>query len=235
MLRLSCVVHGPIYITTHKTAPINRPVDHTRDVTHILSKVSCFYWNPFIFVGYRNDRFFSYTNPYISAVFRVLRGNADGHISSLRYPRSSLTETKSSRKESSFPAEMPLIKSVGLTNRQLLPVTPRKWVALYQRTPRLGCDMTNAKTYKLPWKTGTLTSFQKPRLQPVSFFSKFVHLRLLCISCVIYTASFNVLSDYFCFTQFGDRFYCLNFDKFRYAAPLMNQWKNIAVNGLVVR
>ena len=27
VLRLSCVVHGPIYITTHKTAPINRPLD----------------------------------------------------------------------------------------------------------------------------------------------------------------------------------------------------------------
>ena len=132
--------------------------------------------------------------------------------------------TSSSRKESSFPAEMPLIKSVGPTNRQL-PATPRKCVALYQRTPRLGCDLTNAKTYKLPWKTGTQASFQKPRLQPVSFFFKFVRLRLLCIFFVIYTASFNVLSDYFCFTQFGDRFYCLNFDKFRYSAPLMNQWK----------
>ena len=29
VLRLSCVVHGPIYITTHKTAPINRPLDYT--------------------------------------------------------------------------------------------------------------------------------------------------------------------------------------------------------------
>ena len=149
-------------------------------------------------------------------------------------PRSSLTKTKSSQRESSFLGEMPLIKSVGLANRQF-PATPRKSVALFQRTPRLGCDLTNAKTYKLPWKTGTLASFQKPRLQPVSFFFKFVHLRLLCVSCVIYTASFNVLNDYFCFTQFGDRFYCLNFDKFRYSAPLMNQWKNIAVSGLVVR
>ena len=83
--RLSCVVHWPIYTATHKTASINRPVDHTRDVTHILSKVSCFYWNPFIFVRYRNDRFFSYTNSYISAVFRVLRSNTDDHISSLGY------------------------------------------------------------------------------------------------------------------------------------------------------
>ena len=29
VLRLSGVVHGKIYITIHKTAPINRPVDHT--------------------------------------------------------------------------------------------------------------------------------------------------------------------------------------------------------------
>ena len=33
-------------------------------------------------------------------------------------PRSSLKETKSSRKESSFLAELPLIKSVGAANRQ---------------------------------------------------------------------------------------------------------------------
>ena len=64
-------------------------------------------------------------------------------------PRSSLTKTKSSQRESSFLGEMPLIKSVGLANRQL-PATPRKSVALFQRTPRLGCDLTNAKTYKLP-------------------------------------------------------------------------------------
>ena len=29
VLRLSCVVHGPIYIRTHKTASINRPLDYT--------------------------------------------------------------------------------------------------------------------------------------------------------------------------------------------------------------
>ena len=32
-----------------------------------------------------------------------------------------------------------------------------------------------------------LTSFQKPQLQSVSIFLKFVHPRLLCNSCVIYT------------------------------------------------
>ena len=59
-------------------------------------------------------------------------------------PRSSLTETKSSRKKSSFPAEMPLIKSVGVANGQS-PVIPRElWLCTIGR-PRLGCVLTNAK------------------------------------------------------------------------------------------
>ena len=32
-----------------------------------------FYWNPFIFVGYGNDRFFSHTNPYILNVTQQCR------------------------------------------------------------------------------------------------------------------------------------------------------------------
>ena len=48
---------------------------HRRDVTHILSKVSCFYWNPFIFVGYRNGRLFPHTNPYISNVTQQRRSS----------------------------------------------------------------------------------------------------------------------------------------------------------------
>ena len=51
-------------------------------------------------------------------------------------PRSSFTETKSSRKESSFPAEMPLIKSVGAANRQSLPI-PRNFLALYHRNAKI--------------------------------------------------------------------------------------------------
>ena len=51
-------------------------------------------------------------------------------------PRSSLTETKSSRKESSFPTEMPLIKSVGAANRQSLPI-PRNFLALYHRNAKI--------------------------------------------------------------------------------------------------
>ena len=44
-------------------------------------------------------------------------------------PRLSLTETKSSRKESIFPAEMPLIKLIGAANLQS-PVIARKISAL---------------------------------------------------------------------------------------------------------
>ena len=51
-------------------------------------------------------------------------------------PRSSLTETKSNRKESTFSAKMPVIKSVGAANRQS-PATPRKFVALYHRTTKI--------------------------------------------------------------------------------------------------
>ena len=58
-------------------------------------------------------------------------------------PRSSLKETKLSRKESSRPAEMPLTKSVGAVNRksQVAPNT-RKYVALYHRNTkiRMHCD-----------------------------------------------------------------------------------------------
>ena len=62
-----------VYITTHKSARGPR----RRDVTHILSKVSCFSLKSFIFVGYRNDRFFPDINPYISAIFRMLRNNVE--------------------------------------------------------------------------------------------------------------------------------------------------------------
>ena len=41
--------------------------------------------------------------------------------------RSSLTETKSTRKESSFPAEKPLIKLIGEADRQS-PVIARKFL-----------------------------------------------------------------------------------------------------------
>ena len=80
MLRLSCVVHGSIYgrftgfhvngFLSCKTRGL-----HRRDVTHILCKVSCFYWNPFILVGYRNDRLFPHINPYISNVTQQRRSS----------------------------------------------------------------------------------------------------------------------------------------------------------------
>ena len=43
------------------------------DVTHILSKVSCFLLKSFHFVCYGNDRFFSHTNPYILNVTQQCR------------------------------------------------------------------------------------------------------------------------------------------------------------------
>ena len=58
-----------LYIKTHKSAC----GPHGRDVTHILSKVSCFLLKSFLFVGYRNDRFFSHTNPYILNVTQQCR------------------------------------------------------------------------------------------------------------------------------------------------------------------
>ena len=51
-------------------------------------------------------------------------------------PPSSLTEAKTSRKESSFSGEMPLIKSVGATNRQSPPM-PKKPMALYHRNTNI--------------------------------------------------------------------------------------------------
>ena len=38
-----------------------------------VGKLFFFYWNPFIFVGYGNDRFFSHTNPYILNVTQQCR------------------------------------------------------------------------------------------------------------------------------------------------------------------
>ena len=43
----------------------------------------CMAKNPFIFVGYRNDRSFCHTNPYISNVTRQCRMFTKAHISSL--------------------------------------------------------------------------------------------------------------------------------------------------------
>ena len=39
-------------------------------------------------------------------------------------------------------------------------------------------------------------------------------------SAVLFILCFNVLSGYFCFTQFDGSFHCLNFDKFLDLAPL---------------
>ena len=75
VLRLSCVVHGPIY---------GRFTGFCVNVFLSIQRF-LFYWNPFIFVGYRNDRFFS---PYKSLYFEcyaTMLMFADAHISSLGY------------------------------------------------------------------------------------------------------------------------------------------------------
>ena len=56
--------------------------------------------------------------------------------------RSSLTETKSSQRVSSFPAGMTLIKLIGVANLQW-PVIARKFLPLCHRDTRLGCVLTN--------------------------------------------------------------------------------------------
>ena len=61
-----------VYIKTHKTA-INPWTTQERRNTHFKLGKLFFYWNPFIFVGYRNDRFFSHTNPYILNVTQHCR------------------------------------------------------------------------------------------------------------------------------------------------------------------
>ena len=59
-----------------------------------------------------------------------------------------------------------------------------------------------------------LTSFQKTQVQFVPIYFKFVIYASFCICCVIFTF-------YSCFTLFGGNSQFLNFDKFRYTAPLI--------------
>ena len=61
--------------------------------------------------------------------------------------RSSPTETKSSRKESSFLAGMPLIKLIGAANLQSLMIA-RKFLPLCHGDTRLGRVLTNAMKTK---------------------------------------------------------------------------------------
>ena len=55
-----------------------------------------------------------------------------------------------------------------------------------------------------------------------------------CHSLVLYLLlsilSFNILSGYFCFTQFGDISHSLNFDKFRDTAPLSSPILNKCIS-----
>ena len=101
-----------------------------RDVTHILSKVSCSYWNPFIFMGYRNDKFFSHTNPYISNVTQQCPALlVDAHISSLGYlwgTQQSILREGSAPRFNPYPFSSPeplgLICNDGLWGRENNPL-----------------------------------------------------------------------------------------------------------------
>ena len=75
------------------------------------------------------------------------------------------------------------------------------------------------------WKPVWLTSFQKPQLQSVSIFFKFVHPNTVppFVFAVVF---FLRLTDFeklcLCFTQFGSGSLCLNVDKFRDTASLVS-------------
>ena len=89
VLHLSCVVHGPIYgrfrgcnvngflcvfINRPFTVqPINRPMDHTGEMKHILCKVSCLLLKPFRFRRFQKRQVFLHTNPYIQNVMQQCR------------------------------------------------------------------------------------------------------------------------------------------------------------------
>ena len=71
---------------------------------------------------------------------------------------SSLTETKSSQRESSFPAGMPLIKLIGVANLQW-PVIARKFLPLCHRDTRLGCVLTNTINQRRHSSTARFQSY----------------------------------------------------------------------------
>ena len=86
-----------------------------RDVTYILCKVSCFL-NPFIFVGYKNDRFFLHTNPHISNVTH------QGRCSAMFVFPASVTCDKRSREK------QPVVRTLSTTWRGFAARTPH-WIA----------------------------------------------------------------------------------------------------------
>ena len=126
------------------------------------------YWNPFIFVGYGNDRYFFHTNPYISK--SKLRNNSDIFRAWATCDYTSL-----------FDVELEKI----LVNADL------KITALCQTIclPSITSNVTNKKNEL--WKTASLTSFQKSQLQNDSIFFC-VHasvLILLFLLCYLYLLS----------------------------------------------
>ena len=66
-----------------------------------------------------------------------------------------------------------------------------------------------------------LTSFQKTQVQFVPIYFKFVIYASCCICGVIFTFYSYFERLFSCFTLFGGNSQFLNFDKFRYTAPLI--------------
>ena len=71
-------------------------------------------------------------------------------------------------------------------------------------------------------KTVRLTSFQKAQLQSVLILLQVCLSAPPFVFAVIYSFFQCFYWLFLCFTQFGDSFHCLNFDKFRDTAALKN-------------
>ena len=77
------------------------------------------------------------------------------------------------------------------------------------------------------WKIVRQTSFQKPQLQSVLIFFKFVHPCLLLYSCVINTFFSCFERLFLCFTLSGGGSHSLDFDKFCDTAPLKFEFPHV--------
>ena len=104
----------------------------------------------------------------------------------------------SSRKESSFPAEMPLIKLVGAAYRHS-PLEPRKFVALRHRTPRPGSVLTNANRKILPlleeWRICIYNSLWQ-NIPSLAGFSDVNKKTFRLIFCVFWSTVLSGGEDY---------------------------------------
>ena len=90
-------------------------------------------------------------------------------------PRSSLTKTKSSRRVSSFTAEMPLIWLIGASNLPS-PVMTRTFLPLYHWNTS-GCILTNTKNLSTCWFTRSSSNCMIFQINaPTQSFGRFLPL-----------------------------------------------------------